>query len=391
MMASLSVVCVRARLLHVVEAVHGRGNMTQISISGTEFLLDGAPTYPGRTFEGKPIQGLLFNVRAVQATFDDANPQTRKYWAYPDSGEWDPDRNVRELCAALPSWRDHGVLGLTINVQGGGPLYVPEIYRTYDNNGFTPEGRLKPAYAERIDRVLACADQAGMVVIVGMFYWISVQRMRDEAALWRAADELLSFLEGTGRQNLLIEIANEIDVVLDHTPYDLFTPDRQAEMIVALREQHPSFLYSTSGGGVNAETGRGMPSPALVEAADFVLPHGNGTRPPGLAAAIQAIRAMPAFQANPKPILINEDSPAVPNLDAAWRNYASWGYYDQGLEGQADDPWLPYQPRPRWNTGPFEELNGFQTVPVNWTINSPFKRAFFSRVAEITRYLGETV
>ena len=114
---------------------------------------------------------------------------------------------------------------------------------------------------------------------------------------------------------------------------------------------------------------------------------GNGLRPAGVEAAIKAIRAMPAWQATPKPIVINEDSPAVPNLEAAWQNYCSWGYYDQGFEGQADDPWLPYQPRPRWNTGPFEELNGFQTPPVNWTINSGFKKAFFSRVAEITGYL----
>jgi hypothetical protein len=82
--------------------------------------------------------------------------------------------------------------------------------------------------------------------------------------------------------------------------------------------------------------------------------------------------------------VINEDSPAVPNLEAAWRKYCSWGYYDQGFEGQADDPWLPYQPRPRCDKGPFEELNGFQTPPVNWTINSKLKKAFFSRVAEIT-------
>jgi hypothetical protein len=59
-----------------------------------------------------------------------------------------------------------------------------------------------------------------------MFYWKSVQRMEDEPSLWRAADETLTFLEGTGRRNVLIEIANEIDVVLDNTPYDLFTPDR---------------------------------------------------------------------------------------------------------------------------------------------------------------------
>ena len=101
-----------------------------------------------------------------------------------------------------------------------------------------------------------------------MFYWISVLRMEDEAALWRAGDELLTFLEGTGRKNILIEIANEIDVVFDRTQMDLFTPDRQAEMIVALRQKHPGFLYSTSGGGANAKTGRGMPSPALVEADD---------------------------------------------------------------------------------------------------------------------------
>ena len=97
-----------------------------------------------------------------------------------------------------------------------------------------------------------------MVVIVGMFYWISVQRMEDEAALWRAADELLTFLAATGRKNALIEIANEIDVVLDRTGMDLFTPDRQAEMIVRLKQAHAGFLYSTSGGGAQADTGRGI-------------------------------------------------------------------------------------------------------------------------------------
>ena len=362
--------------------------MTQVGISGTEFLIDGEPTYPGRAFEGHTIQGLLFNVRAVQATFDDANPETCQHWTYPDTGVWDPDRNTDEFCAALPSWREHGVLGFTVNFQGGGPLYVPEIYQHYDNNGFTPDGELKADYADRMSRVLACADREGMVAIVGLFYWVSLLRMRDEAAIWRAAGEALAFLEGTGRQNILVELANEIDVVVSRTPYDIFRPDRVHEMIERLRADHPSLLYSTSGGGVNVETGRCMPTPSMIEASDFLLPHGNGTRPTQLAAALQAIQAMPAYQRNPKPILINEDSPAVPNLDAAWRNGVSWGYYDQGFEGQGDDPYLPYQPRPRWNDKPLEELSGFQTPPVNWTINSPFKRAFFSRVAEVTGYPG---
>jgi hypothetical protein len=50
-----------------------------------------------------------------------------------------------------------------------------------------------------------------MIAIVGLFYWVSLLRMRDEEAVWRVADEALAFLEGTGRQNILIELANEID------------------------------------------------------------------------------------------------------------------------------------------------------------------------------------
>jgi hypothetical protein len=362
--------------------------MTRLDLSGTEFLIDGVPTYAGRTFEGKRIQGLLFNVRAVQATFDDANPETRRRWAYPDTGEWDPERNVAEFCAALVEWKAHGVLGLTVNFQGGGPLYVPEIYQRYDNNGFTPRGALKPAYAERMARVLERADELGMVVIVGLFYWVMLLKMRDERAVWRAADEALAFLEGTGHQNLLVEIANEVDVVVQQTPYAMFGWDRIPSMIGRLRAAHPGLRYSTSGGGVNAETGACMPSPAAVEASDYVLIHGNGTRPSQLAAAIRAIQEMPAYGRVPKPIVVNEDSPAVPNMDAAWRNGASWGYYDQGFEGQADDPYVHYAPCPRWNAGPYAELNGYQTPPVNWTINTPFKRAFFSRVAEVTGYPG---
>jgi len=127
-----------------------------------------------------------------------------------------------------------------------------------------------------------------------------------------------------------------------------------------------------------------MPTNDLVAVSDYVLLHGNGTRPEQLEAAIRAVRALPAYRQRPVPVVINEDSPAVGNLDAAWRNYASWGYYDQGFEGQADDPYADYVSRPRRSAGPLSALNGFQTPPVNWEINTPFKHAFFDRVAQIT-------
>jgi hypothetical protein len=359
--------------------------MTDVSILGTKFLLDSTPTYAGRTFEGHEIEGLLFNVRAVQATFDDANPQVRHHWAYPDTREWDADRNVAEFCGALAAWRDHGVLAFTVNFQGGGALYTPEIYEQYDNNGFTPDGRLKPAYAERMARVLARADELGMVAIVGLFYGVHLAKLEGERAVQRAAHEALAFLHGTGQHNVLVELANEVEVCVRWSGLEMFRPERVHETLDRLRADFPDMLFSTSQVGVKAATGQGMPPASLVEAVDYVLLHGNGTRARQLAAAIQTVQAMDAYRAHPKPIVINEDSPGIPNLDAAWRNGASWGYFDQGFGGAAawaGDAYVDYRSRPREVR--YEHLSGFQTPPVNWSINTDLKRAFFERVAEVT-------
>src|SRR5882724_583139 len=78
---------------------------TEVSIREDQFYINGKPTYTGRSYKGMKIEGLLMNVRAVQATFDDLNPETRTRWVYPDTGKWDADRNTSEFIAALPEWR----------------------------------------------------------------------------------------------------------------------------------------------------------------------------------------------------------------------------------------------------------------------------------------------
>jgi hypothetical protein len=70
---------------------------TEVSIRADQFFLNGLLTYRGRTYKGMKIEGLLMNVRAVQAAFDDLNPVTRSRWAYPDTHKWDPERNTREF------------------------------------------------------------------------------------------------------------------------------------------------------------------------------------------------------------------------------------------------------------------------------------------------------
>src|SRR5208337_1112527 len=94
---------------------------TTVSIAADLFHINGHPTYAGRSWNGQPIEGLLFNSRMVQGVVDDLNPETASQWAYPDTGKWDPERNTNEFIAAMPEWRRHGLLAFTLNLQGGSP------------------------------------------------------------------------------------------------------------------------------------------------------------------------------------------------------------------------------------------------------------------------------
>ena len=93
---------------------------TVVAIKGGDFLINGRPTYEGRTWQGKRIEGLLLNSRMVQGIFDDLNPATVTAWAYPDTRRWDPERNTREFLAGHAEWRERiGLLAITLNLQGG--------------------------------------------------------------------------------------------------------------------------------------------------------------------------------------------------------------------------------------------------------------------------------
>lgn len=185
------------------------GMRTQVEIDGRDFRINGALTYAGRVHEGRRVEGLLLNSRMVQAIFDDECDATRGTWAYPDTGVWDAERNVREFIAALPVYREHGLLGVTVGLQGGGSVYTSPVYETHVNSAFTPEGELKPAYMERLRRVLAAADGLGMVVIVNYFYWRQ-ERFVSDAAVERATERATSWLLSSGYRNVLVDVKNEI-------------------------------------------------------------------------------------------------------------------------------------------------------------------------------------
>ena len=134
---------------------------TSVSIQGEQFQINGRPTYAGRRWNEKKIEGLLFNSRMVQAIFDDLNPETRSRWAYPDTQQWDPDRNTREFLAAMPEWRSYGLLAITLNLQGGSPQGYSSK-QPWINSAFTDDGALRPDYMTRLKLVLYRADELGI-------------------------------------------------------------------------------------------------------------------------------------------------------------------------------------------------------------------------------------
>lgn len=353
---------------------------TVVGIRGSHFLINGQPTYTAAA--GFPnadpnLTGTLLNVRAVQAIFDDANyPQggtkAKPYptntmgdvaFDYPD-GKWDPDRNVQEFIDALPDWRRAGLMAFTVNLQGGGPVdgnYGEDVpMQPHYNSGFDPQGALKPAYAKRLEKVLAAADRLGMVVIVGFFYQGSDERIQiadKDTHLHTAVINGIRFLKSLPHRNVLIEINNETSVRGYSHP--LLQPDGIYELVtLAKQEAGKEFPVSMSwSGGIMPRGSKGDRALRLV---DYVMIHTNGRTPEQVHEDIQAQRRWTGYD---RPLLINEDGVSTFNLHAAVQERVGWGYYDQG--------WSNYR-------------DGFQSPPVNWRISTPVKWLFFEQVAKLT-------
>jgi hypothetical protein len=210
---------------------------TAVSIRGSEFILNGRPTYDGRTYRAMQIEGLLLNSRMVHGIFDDLNPKTRSLWDYPD-GPWNAERNSREFVAAMSEWRSHGLLSFTINLQGGSPHgYSDGDQQPWINSAFDAAGDLRPDYIARRRLILDRADELGMAPLLGLFYFGQDQRLADENTVIRACDRTTEWILDAGYGNVLVEISNQADVAdlgVTHLCYhhDILRPALVHELIM---------------------------------------------------------------------------------------------------------------------------------------------------------------
>ncbi|HEX8916311.1 MAG TPA: hypothetical protein VF796_28430 [Humisphaera sp.] len=365
-LASASALPLASLLARAADALPPR--KTAVSIEGRAFHVNGKPTYAGRTFEGRKVEGLLLNSRMVQATFDDENAESRKLWAYPDGSAYDAERNVREFVAAMPEYRRRGLIGFTVNLQGGSPQGYSKEQPWVNSASDFRTGALKPAHLARMERVLDSADALGMVPILGLFYFGQSPRFESEQAVVAAVDNATDWLVSKGYTNVIVEVANECNV--GKHP-DVIKPARAHELIERIQKRSAGKLRTPAGRLlVSTSYGGGtIPGENVAGVADFLLLHGNGVKEPArVTQMVERTRALKAYKG--QPILFNEDDhfdfdkPAN-NMLAAVSAYAGWGFFDYRMKGEG-----------------FAE--GYQSVPVDWGINSARKRGFFDLLAKVT-------
>jgi hypothetical protein len=335
---------------------------TVVSIKGEKFLINGKETYKGIRWQGYSIEGLLMNSRMVQGIFDDLNPKSVDLWKYPDTQKWDADRNTSEFIKAMDEWFSMGLNSFTINLQGGSPVGYgssPCI-----NSAIDPKGGLREAYMARLERILKRANEKGMVVILGIYYFGQDQYLENEAAVIKGVENTVDWLFEKKFRNVIIEVNNECDVkAYDH---EILKPERVHELISLVKSKEKNgyrFLVGTSYGGGS------VPKDNVVAVSDFLLIHGNGVGDPArITEMVKQTREVKGYK--PMPIIFNEDDhfdfdKPTNNFVEAIKAYASWGYFDYRMKDEVFN-------------------DGYQSVPVNWSISSPRKKAFFNKLKEIT-------
>lgn len=368
---------IRFYVLVLVGFVHGisaQSRKTTVSIRGEDFYINNEITLKGKTYNGMRLEGLLPNSRMVQGTFDDENPATRPNWKYPDTGVWDADRNTAEFVAAMPAWREHGLLGITLNLQGGSPYGYSSNTQAWKNSAFQPNGSLKPAYMNRLGRILDHADELGMVVILGYFYFGQDQNLRDEEAVKTAVRKATEWVITKGYRNVVLEINNECDIndvgrnktgdPYNHAILDVARVHELISLAKSIKKREHKLLVSTSFGGGS------IPTDNVIAVADFVLIHGNGVKKTeSITEMVKTVRAKASYRNSP--IVFNEDDhfnfdqPAN-NFLAATAQHASWGYFDYRMKDET-----------------FQE--GYQSIPADWGITSERKRGFFELLKKMSR------
>jgi hypothetical protein len=314
------------------------GSMLGPSYKQTVFYMRTSPrgtwrqTYSDSRYRGK-ARGKLMMLRLAQGIFDDE-------WM--TEHEFDPDSNTNRLIEALDVYKDHGVLAFSVSLQGGNPGYDPKVNGVSRRNGarlgkdegllvsaFRADGSLKPAWLERLERLIRAADQRGMVVNLIYFYQGQDEIFESDQAIVDATRSITRWIIEKNFRNVVIDIANEWDLKGETWDQAGFIPENITGLVEVVREQFNGTDYLVP---IGASTGGRMTYPeSLARLCDVVLVHGNGRTP---AEKLARLRELEDY---PRTVWMTEDDNGrettlatlaleLGSADSVFDEAAGWGY-----------------------------------------------------------------
>lgn len=296
---------------------------TSLSIKKSNFLINNKLTYS--EVEGCSYQGLLMNARFIQGIFDD-KADIKRFHRF--GHKFEPEENTDLLIQAMPEWYEAGIRAITVGFQGGGPCFTIDN-ATIENNPYGHDGmQLKKDYLERMGRIIEEADKLGMVVIVSLFYGSQTRFLEGDTAVENAVINVCSWLKEREDSNVIIEIANEHDIDCFKIHPILSSEEGIVKLIKIARETSGGLPVGCSGTG-------GYFSKIIAEESDVILIHGNGQNRSQLAQLIKKAKAVKPE----KPVVVNEDSQAISQMEVTFNNKVSWGYYNNMTKQEPPVDW----------------------------------------------------
>ena len=289
-------------------------------------------TYSERGYR-REARGKLMNVRLTQALFQDEWLTERPF---------DSSANTNRAIEALDVYKRHGVLGVTVSLQGDDPGYAASgISRQngfrYGPQGGTlvsayrPDGSLKAEWMERLERLLRAADQREMVVCLIYFYPGQDEALDLPETLEVAARNVTDWLIDKKFRNVIVDVASGWDEQGDRWGFGQHIPQNIGSMVDKIRERfenkHADFVLP-----IGASTGGRMMYPAsLAGESDVVLLHGDG-RP-----AAEKLDRLRQYKEYARPLLMIEDdngrgldaaslAAERASCDALFHQGSGWGY-----------------------------------------------------------------
>lgn len=329
-------------------------------------------TYSEPQYRGK-ARGKLMVLRLAQALFDDE-------WM--TEYEFDPDENTNRVIEALDVYKAHGVLAISISLQGGNPGYSQEANRIVRRNAanlgpkkgllvsaFRSDGSLKPEWLARLERVIVEANKRGMIVCLMYFYQGQDEVLEIPESVLAGAKNVTDWLIKKNFRNVIIDVANEWDIQGQTWDHGRFIPEYITQIVAEIRERFQDAEFTLP---IGASTGGSMRYPeSLARFCDVVILHGNGRTP---AEKLEKVRQHLSYG---RPVWMNEDDNGrettrdhfeleVASAKILFEHGAGWGYM----------PWVQAQRFPfEFMPGPSAEFT--DEMPV-----AERDRAYFKAVLE---------